>query len=86
MDAGIVFPVVAVVLLTLLVIWRYGESVESAYNTFEYFRKLIGAILIALVTLTFLRSGNTYLFFVALILVVFVTVWFAVERPDQDLV
>lgn len=86
MDAGLVFPVVATILVTLLVIYRYGETVESAYGTFEYIRKFVGAILVILVAFTFLRSGSGWLFAIALGLIAFATIWFAVERPDQDIV
>lgn len=86
MDATLVFPVLVVILLTLAVFWRHGDSVESAYNTFDYLRRLVGAILVILVAWTFLRSGNSYLFLIALVLIVFATVWFLVERPDKDLV
>ncbi|MFP8891838.1 hypothetical protein ACLI4U_19010 (plasmid) [Natrialbaceae archaeon A-CW2] len=85
-DATLVFPVLAVVLLTLVVWWRHDDRVESAYNTFDYLRRLVGAILVILVAWTFLRSGNSYLFGLALVLIVFATVWFLVERPDRDLV
>ena len=86
MDAGLVFPVVATILLSLLIVHRHGETVESAYNTFDYCRKVVGAILLVLIAFTFLRSGSTMLFLIALGLIAFATIWFAVERPDQDVV
>ena len=86
MDAGIIFPVVATILLTLLVIHRHRSGVERAYNGFEYFRKLIAAILVVLVAWTFLRSGSQLLFLVALLLIVFATTWFAIEQPHKTVV
>ena len=86
MDAGLVFPVVATILITLLVVYRYGETVESAYNTFDYCRRVIGGILVVLIAFTFLRSGSTMLFLVALGLIAFATIWFAVERPHEEVV
>lgn len=86
MDATILFPVVATILVTLLVIWKYREPVERAYNTFEYLRKLIGAILLVLVAWTFIRSGSVYLFIIALALIVFATTWFAIEQPHRNTV
>ncbi|MFD1526037.1 MULTISPECIES: hypothetical protein [Halobacteriales] len=86
MDAGFIFPAVATVLLTLLVVYRHGEAVESAYNTFDFLRRVVGAILIVLIAFTFLRSGSTMLFLIALGLIAFATIWFAVERPDKALV
>lgn len=86
MDAGLIFPVVATILLTVFVIYQWGDTVETAYNTFDYFRRLIGAILVVLIAFTFLKSGNSWLFAIALGLIAFATIWFAVERPDQDMV
>ena len=86
MDAGLVFPVVATVLVTLLIVHRHKEAVESAYSTFDYLRKLVGAILVVLIAYTFLRSGSTMLFFIALGLIAFATAWFAIERPDKNAV
>ena len=86
MDAGLVFPVVATILVTLLVVYRYGETVERCYNTFDYFRRVIGGILVVLIAFTFLRSGSTMLFLVALGLIAFATIWFAVERPHEEVV
>lgn len=83
MDAGLVFPVVATILLTLLVIYRYTETVESAYNTFDYCRRIVGAIIVVLVAFTFLRSGNGMLFIIALGLIAFATIWFYVEQPHK---
>lgn len=83
MDATIVLPVVATILVTILVVWRYRETVESAYSTFEYLRKTIGAILIVLVAWTFLRSGSLLLFTFALGLIVFATIWFLIEQPHR---
>ena len=86
MQADLILPVVATILVTLLVVYKRHEQVESAYNTFDYFRRFIGAILVILVAFTFLRSGNTYLFAMALFLIAFATIWFAIERPDKSLV
>ena len=83
MRAEIILPVVAAVLVTLVIIWRWGSTVESAYETFDYFRRLIGAVIVVLLAGTFLRSGSTILFGIALLLIMFAVVWFYVEQPHR---
>lgn len=86
MDAGLLFPVVATILITLFVVYRWKEPIESAYNTFDFLRRVVGALLVVLIAFTFLRSGNRTLFAIALGLIAFATIWFFIERPDKAVV
>lgn len=86
MQADLLLPVVATILVTALIVYKRQEQVESAYETFDYVRRFLGAVLVVLIAFTFVRSGNSYLFAVALALIAFATIWFMVERPDKSIV
>ncbi|MFC6720904.1 hypothetical protein ACFQGT_00460 [Natrialbaceae archaeon GCM10025810] len=86
MDAGIIFAVTFAVLGTVALYSRRGDQIERTYHTIEYFRGVIGATALVLISWTFLRSGSMYLFVVAIGLIVFATVYVLVEQPHRNLV
>lgn len=86
MEATVIFATVFVILGTVLLFSRRRETVERTYYRIEYFRGVIGATALILISWTFLRSGSIHLILTALALIVFATVYVLVERPHRTIV
>lgn len=86
MDLLVIFLAIAVVTLTLSIASVYDQQTETLYNRSEQLRKIGGAIILILLIVTFLRSGDLFLTLVALGGIALATIYWTVERPDKQLV
>lgn len=78
--------VITVVFGTAALAHYRRSKVESAWDTFDRWRTVIGGLVLIGISWTFLRSGHPELIAVALVAISLATVWFMVEKPHKTLV
>lgn len=85
-ELSIIAMVAIVVAGTVLFVSRNEQRAQKTHNTMERSRKGIGAILLVVVSWTFLRSGQWFLILAALLMIALATIYFCVEKPHKEVV
>lgn len=87
MSLQILFGIIIVAFaIGLLLSWLYPTKVERWYDRAENGRKVIGLILLLLLAGTAIQSGDPKLMFATVIAVFLLAIYFAVEKPHEELV
>lgn len=85
-NITIIAMVAIVVAATVIFVSRDKERAQKTHTTMERSRKGIGAVLLVIVSWTFLRSGKWYLILGALLMVSLATIYILVEKPHKEMV
>lgn len=85
-ELSIIAMVAIVVAGTVIFTSRHEQRAQTTHNTMERSRKGIGAVLLVVVSWTFLRSGQWYLILGALVMIALATIYVMVEKPHKEVV
>lgn len=78
--------IVAIVSVTLLLLSLRGKSIERYYRRGERIRSIVTATLAVAIAWTFIRSGVVWQMAIAVLLIMFATVFVWVEQPQKEIV
>jgi preprotein translocase subunit YajC len=82
----ILLIILGVITLTFLVARNREQQIKERYKRFEKTRKFVTAVGALLIAWTLLNSGDLLLIIAAILLLVFVSMYFFVERPHDKVV